>query len=142
MSRKQRFTLFLGLAIAGGFGITYLVGWVFGPFHQTKPDLPHVALRTFGVALAMIWALYFAFRAHDTQDEFIRQREIEAFYRGGFSGLIAACPAVVFIAIGGFGHLSAMEGRYLIIGYLLPTLLVGAGAVIARLFILRRDRRI
>jgi hypothetical protein len=142
MTRRQKFTLYLGLAIIGGFGITFLGHSFFVPVHQTAPDLPHIAVGTFVVACAMVWALYFAFRAHLTQDEFVRRREIEAFYWGGFSGLIAACPAVVFIAIGGFGRLSAMEGRFLIIGYLMPMLFIGAGTVIARLWILRRDRRI
>jgi ABC-type cobalamin transport system permease subunit len=141
MTRRQKFFAFLGLAIVGGLGITFSSHLVFGPAHHAAPDLAHVALGTLIVACAMMWALYFAFRAYNTQDEFIRQRGIEAFYWGGFSGLIAACPAVVFITIGGFGALSKPEGRFLIIGYLLPMFFVGAGTVVARLWIARRDRR-
>ena len=99
------------------------------------------------VAAAMIWACYFAFRAHSSKDEFQRQREVTAGFWGGWLGIGASAPIFVLIAGSGLraiAHatpLAQQPLRFFLMGYLLPVLTGAVGAIAARIWMRRRDMR-
>ena len=64
MTRDQKFTLFLAMAIIGGLGIGLSPILVVGQFHNTAPDRARIIAGTLMVAFAMAWACFFAGRAH------------------------------------------------------------------------------
>jgi hypothetical protein len=144
MTRDQKFTLFLAMAIIGGLGIGLSTILVVGQFHNTGPDRARIIAGTLMVAFAMAWACFFAGRAHFARDEFKRQREVAASYWGGWLGMAASAPLFFFIAVGGFGPLATSNVPRLIvfvIGYLLAPICAAAGAIGAGLWLRYRDCR-
>jgi hypothetical protein len=143
MTRDQRTTLFLAIAIVGGIGIGLSTILAVGPQHNSTPDTARIIAGTLITAFAMAWACFFAARAHFARDEYKRQREISASYWGGWLGIGASAPIFFFIAAGGFGPLAASSAPRLIIfmtGYLLPTLCAAIGAIGTALWLRLRDR--
>lgn len=141
MTRNQKTSLFLTVAVIGGIGIGLSTIPVVGA-RNTAPDATRVIAGTLLVAIAMAWACFFAIRAHLAQDEFERQREILASYWGGWLGIAASAPIFIFITFGGFGRLATLHAPpvdIFMLGYLLPTIFAGVGAVGARLWLRHRD---
>lgn len=142
MTRDRKFLLFLTLAVVGGLGIGLSTILTVGPARGTIPDAARIIAGTVTVAFAMIWACFFAIRAHFAQDEFKRQREILASYWGGWLGIAASAPIFFFIAIGGIGRVAGIHAPPLlifVIGYLLAPLCGAIGTVGARLWLRHRD---
>lgn len=142
MTRNQKIALFLTAALIGGIGIGLSTIPVVVGVGNVAPGAARIVVGTLVMAFAMAWACFFAIRAHFAQDEFERQREILASYWGGWLGIAASAPIFVFIAIGGFGRLATLHTPpvyIFVLGYLLPTIFAGAGAVGARLWLRRRD---
>jgi hypothetical protein len=144
MTREKRFELLTVVGAIGGIAIALAVFAVIRPHHGISPSPERIAVGTLVVALAMIWACYFTVRAHFTQDEFKRQREIAASFWGGWLGMASTAPVFFFIAAGGFGPLAAFHAPPLLVftfGYLLAPIFAVIGTVGARLWLMVRDKR-
>lgn len=147
MDRKRRFALFLTVAILGGTVLGLAPLFVLGDIRHISLDTVRLAVATLIVAAAMIWACYFAFRAHSSMDEFQRQREVTAGFWGGWLGIGASAPIFVLVAAGGLraiAHatpLAQQPLRFFLMGYLLPVLTGAVGAIGARIWMHRRDAR-
>ena len=142
MTRSQKSALFLALAVVGGVGIGLSTILIVGRTHGAAPDTTRIVAGTLIVGFAMAWACFFAVRAHFSQDEFKRQREMSASYWGGWLGMGASAPIFFFIAIGGFGPLATMHVqpvRVFALGYLLPTVFAATGAAGLALWQRHRD---
>ena len=140
MTRDRKFSLFLASAIVGGVGICVAAIPVVGNIRNA--DTVRVVAGTLVVALAMAWACFFVTRAHFAQDEFKRQREIWASFWGGWLGIAASAPIFFFLAVGGLEHLATVHVppvEIFTIGYLLPTICGGIGALGMRLWLRHRD---
>jgi len=142
MTRKQRFALFLAMAIVGGIGIGLSVIPIVGPHHNTVPDMLRIVAGTLVVTFAMMWACFFTVRAHFLQDEFNRQREISSGYWGGWLGIAASAPVFFFLAINSLGrdaHTPPLIAFTL--GYVLAPIFGALGTVGTRLWLRQRDRQ-
>lgn len=142
MTRNQRFSMFLALAIVGGIGIGLSVIPIVGPAHRTVPDTMRIVAGTLVVTIAMMWACYFVVRAHFLQDEFNRQREVSSGYWGGWLGIAASAPVFFFLAINSLGR-NAHEPPLIAftLGYVLAPIFGAVGTIGARLWLRQRDRQ-
>jgi hypothetical protein len=140
MTRNQKFALYLALAIVGSIGIGLSVIPIVGPHRGTLPDMMHIVAGTLAVTVAMMWACYFAVRAHLSQDEFNRQREIASGYWGGWLGIAASAPVFVFMAIGSLGKHTPPIIMFTL-GYVLAPVFGAVGTIGARLWLRQRDRQ-
>jgi hypothetical protein len=144
MSRDQKFTPFLTLAVVGGIGIGLLALPAVGPVHHAIPGTARILAGTLITAFAMAWAFFFAMRAHGVQDEFKRQREISAGYWGGWLGIAASAPIFFLVALVDFlnpGTVHVAPVIVFTVGYVLSPVCGGVGAVIAQLLQRHRDNR-
>src|SRR5215472_3705841 len=142
MTRNAKFALFLALAIGGGGGIALSTLAVIGPLHHGAPSTARIVAATLIVAIAMGWTCIFATRAHFARDEFKRQREISAYYWGGWFGIAASTPIFFFIALGGVGPLASIHMQPLgafASGYVLAPICAFLGGIVARLWLRHRD---
>ena len=96
----------------------------------------------------MLWACWFAVRAHFAEDEYQRQQETFDSFWGGWLGIGASAPVFVFIAMGGLRWLdlaSSSRGqvfRAFVLGYFLPVACATMGVIFARVWRRLRDKRI
>jgi hypothetical protein len=144
MTRDQKFTIFLAVAIIGGIGIGLSTILAVGPHQGAAPGSARIIAGTLLTTLAMAWACFFAARAHFARDEFKRQREVSASYWGGWLGIAASAPLFFFTAVGGFGPLAAWNVPPMLVflaGYLLAPICAAAGAIGAALWLRYRDSR-
>jgi hypothetical protein len=144
VTRNGKFAVFLALAIVGGIAIALSTLAVIGPLHHGAPSTPRIVAATLIIAIAMGWTCIFATRAHFARDEFKRQREISAYYWGGWFGIAASTPIFFFIALGGLGRLAGVHMQPLgafASGYMLPPICAFLGGVAARIWLRHRDSR-
>jgi len=143
MTRTQRHYLFLAMGIVGSIGIGLSVIPIFRRFHGAVPDMLLIVAGTLLVSFAMMWACFFAVRAHLSQDEFKRQREIMSGYWGGWLGIAASAPVYFFTAAGGFGHpLHAPPVISFTFGYVLAPIFGAVGTIGTRMWLHGRDRQV
>jgi hypothetical protein len=133
-----------GLALAGVGG-----GWLIITLPSLVPKLlgapplkgaAAIAAVTALVLIGELWCLGFATLMHRSFDEFQRERAKSAWYWGGGVGLVASAPIAAFIGMGGLRLIdpTLSTGRPLanafMLGYLLPSLCLGIGYVLASLW--------
>ena len=147
MNRKKRSALFITAAIVGSIVLGLAPLFAIRHLWSAPLDIVDIVVTALIVAAAMIWACYFAFRAHSSKDEFQRQREVTAGFWGGWLGIGASAPIFVLIAGSGLraiAHATSLAQqplRFFLMGCLLPVLTGAVGAIAARIWMRRRDMR-
>jgi hypothetical protein len=146
--RNLRVLANLAVGILGSLGLCVALLFAIGHTNLTTPDPVRIVGATLVVALAMLWACWFAVRAHFAEDEYRRQQETFDSFWGGWLGIGASAPVFVFIAMGGLrwldlaGRPHGQVFRAFVLGYLLPVAFATLGVVVARVLRRLRDKRI
>ena len=146
--RNLRVAANLAVGILGGLALCLVLLFAIGHTALKTPDPVRIIGFTLVVALAMLWACWFAARAHFAEDEYQRQQETFDSFWGGWLGIGASAPVFVFIAMGGLNWLDlASSGRgqvfrAFVLGYFLPVACATIGVIVARAWRRLRDKRI
>jgi len=126
-----------GLVVIGFAGfvliatLLVLMQRVAGPGHSGPA---RIAMGTAGMAVLVLWWVYFAVRIGRSQDEYQRWAETRAWYWGGLMGLMASAPVFMFIGMGGLHLLNPLTdtgpvaSRAFATGYMLPLMMQVGGA--------------
>src|ERR1700683_4173289 len=99
--RNLRVAANLAAGILGSLGLCAVLLLAMRHTDLKTPDPVRIVGSTLVVALAMLWACWFAVRAHFAEDEYQRQQETFDSFWGGWLGIGASAPVFVFIAMGG-----------------------------------------
>jgi hypothetical protein len=137
--RALRFWGFMLIGSVGGICIIFVPLLALGRAElHSSLNAARIIAGTAAAALSMIWALFFATRAHRSQDEFQRQRAESSWYWGSSVGLGVSVPFFFFIGVGGLHWIdpaipsSAQLMRAFLIGYMLAVLSMTLGFFVAR----------
>lgn len=137
-TRTLRSTTLALIGVGGGSLIVLLP--LLAPKLLGPPTLKGAAAIAAATALVLIgelWCLGFATLMHRSFDEFQRERAKSAWYWGGGVGLVASGPIAAFIGMGGLRLIDPASSAVrppanaFMLGYLLPSLCLGAGYVLA-----------
>lgn len=150
---KLHWSTCLWAGVLPAFAIILAPRIVLPPVVKGAPLTPlQIVGFSVAITLAIIWTVGFARYAFRRSDEYFQTASQFGWYWGGTIGLAVSAPIYAFIGLGGLNWLlpgvfplkpcySPPElGRTFQLGYMLPVLLQGFGAVIAG-FWWRRLRR-
>ena len=149
MVDRRNLRVFVNLAAGLLGGVSLCLALLFAILHTdlSVPNPARIIGGTLVVALAMLWACWFSVRAHFSEDEYHRQREMSDSFLGGWLGIGASAPVFFFIAMGGLrwldlaGSARGQVFRAFVLGYFVPVTCATLGVVVARILRRLRDKR-